>query len=246
MNSLVQYDSSDDDEQHTNDRNEHNDNLRQDTSSDTLNESAPQMPKLPSFFDKPEPTRIESSRNHQGRVRTVPHQHDSWATYVYCKVELSHELRALHPYLKDVELLPEQHISLSRPVYLRKYQLTPFTRSIKAALRDTKRFDVSFAQVSHLTNDEKTRSFLTLEIGHGYNQLLKSMKHVDNVMREYHKPVFYNPPRFHASIAWSLEPSAIASIHIPPQIMEEIVANVFNVDKVYIKMGNRLETISLD
>ncbi|KAL0140812.1 U6 snRNA phosphodiesterase Usb1 [Mucor lusitanicus] len=247
MNSLVQYDSSSsDDDQDVNDQNEHHTNLKQDASSDNVNKSVPNMPKLPSFFDKPEPSRVDSSRDHQGRVRTVPHQHDSWATYVYCKVELSHELLALHPYLKDVELLPEQHISLSRPVYLRKYQLTPFTRSIKAALRNTKRFDASFAQVSHLTNDEKTRAFLTLEIGHGYNQLLKCMKHVDNVMREYHKPTFYNPPRFHASIAWSLKQAAIEAIHIPPQTVEEIVANVFNIDKVYIKMGNRLETISLE
>lgn len=43
------------------------------------------MPKLPSFFDKPEPVQIINSKNHEGRVRTVPHQHDSWATYVYCK-----------------------------------------------------------------------------------------------------------------------------------------------------------------
>ncbi|CAO3614233.1 unnamed protein product [Mucor fragilis] len=246
MNSLVQYDSSDDDEQDISGQNEHNECLKRDTSSDTVNKSVSNMPKLPSFFDKPESTRNDSSRDHQGRVRTVPHQHDSWATYVYCKVELSHELLAFRPYLKDAELLPEQHISLSRPVYLRKYQLTPFTRSIKAALRNAKRFDVSFAQISHLTNDEKTRSFLTLEVGHGYNQLLKCMKHVDNVMREYHKPVFYNPPRFHTSIAWSLKQSTIASIHIPPQVIEETVANVFNIDKVYIKMGNRLETISFD
>ncbi|EPB83698.1 hypothetical protein HMPREF1544_09548 [Mucor circinelloides 1006PhL] len=204
------------------------------------------MPKLPSFFDKPESAKTDNSRDHQGRVRTVPHQHDSWATYVYCKVELSHELLALHPYLKDAEMLPEQHISLSRPVYLRKYQLTPFTRSIKAALRDIQRFDVSFAQISHLTNDEKTRSFLTLEIGHGYNQLHKCMKFVDNVMREYHKPIFYDPPRFHASFAWSLKQSTIASIRIPPHVIEQIVSNVFSIDKVYVKMGNRLETVSLD
>lgn len=96
------------------------------------------------------------------------------------KVELSHELLALHPYLKDAEMLLEQHISLSRPVYLRKYQLTPFTRSIKAALRDIQRFDVSFAQISHLTNDEKTRSFLTLEIGHGYNQVGIALAYFDH------------------------------------------------------------------
>ncbi|KAK4520173.1 uncharacterized protein ATC70_008304 [Mucor velutinosus] len=245
MNSLVQYESSDDD-QDIDDQNEHIVNSKRNTFSNTSYESISSMPKLPSFFDKPESSRTDSSYDHQGRVRTVPHQYDSWATYVYCKVELSHELLAFHPYLKHAEMLPEQHISLSRPVYLRKYQLAPFTRSIKAALRNIKRFDVSFAQVSHLTNDEKTRSFLTLEIGHGYNQLFKCMKHVDNVMREYHKPVFYNPPRFHASIAWSLKQSTIASIHIPPQVIEEIVANVFNIDKVYIKMGNRLETLSLD
>ncbi|KAI8646160.1 U6 snRNA phosphodiesterase Usb1 [Parasitella parasitica] len=202
------------------------------------------MPKLPSFFDQPKPE--QSKKDHQGRVRTVPHQHDSWATYVYCKVDLSVEVQKLLPHLKQAELLPEHHISLSRPVYLRRYQVSPFKADIKASLRNSSRFDLSFAQIAHLTNDEKTRSFLTLEIGHGYNQLFECMTCIDKVMKNYHKPTFYDPPRFHASIAWSLKDSTVKSIHIPPEMIEELAKDVFNIDKVYIKMGNILETVSLN
>ncbi|KAI8078234.1 UPF0406 protein C16orf57, partial [Gilbertella persicaria] len=98
----------------------------------------------------------------------------------------------------------EQHISLSRPVYLRKYQLDQFAQEIKEALAHISSFSIAFAQLAPLTNDEKTRSFLTLEIGTGYNELQQCMKCVDKIMLQYHKPVFYHPPRFHTSIAWSL------------------------------------------
>ncbi|KAG2213744.1 hypothetical protein INT46_009892 [Mucor plumbeus] len=236
MNSLVHYDSSDDDTE------EQIVCLKRKASNDVMNESLPKMPKLPSFFDKPEPVQIINSKNHEGRVRTVPHQHDSWATYVYCKVDLSHELQQLLPHLKEAKILPEQHISLSRPVYLRKYQLDSFTTSIKATLRNLSKFDISFAQAQHLTNDERTRFFLTLEIGYGYNELFKCMDCVDKVMREYRKPTFYDPPRFHASIAWSLQELTIESIHIPPDIIEELAKSVHHIIKnsykYYILMQN--------
>lgn len=45
------------------------------------------MPKLPTFFDPQtqKPNLGYNSSKHKGRVRTVPHQEDSWATYVYFK-----------------------------------------------------------------------------------------------------------------------------------------------------------------
>lgn len=72
------------------------------------------------------------------------------------------------------------------------------------------------------------------------------MNCVDKVMKEYRKPTFYDPPRFHASIAWSLQESIIESIHIPPDIMEELAKSVHNISKIYVKMGNRIETVLLD
>jgi hypothetical protein len=52
------------------------------------------MPKLPAFFDSQiqKPNVNSNSSKHKGRVRTVPHQEDSWATYVYFKGTKTAEL----------------------------------------------------------------------------------------------------------------------------------------------------------
>jgi hypothetical protein len=86
-------------------------------------------------------------------------------------VDITTEIEALSQYLENVELIEEQHISLSRPIYLRKYQLDSFVAAVKNVMKDVRPFKLSFAQLAHLTNDEKTRSFLTLEIGSGYNEV---------------------------------------------------------------------------
>jgi hypothetical protein len=53
------------------------------------------MPKLPAFFDSQtqKPNTNSDSSKHKGRVRAVPHQEDSWATYVYFKGTKSSLLR---------------------------------------------------------------------------------------------------------------------------------------------------------
>lgn len=86
-------------------------------------------------------------------------------------VDLTPEIDMLSQYLSSVELIEEQHISLSRPIYLRKHQLDSFAADVKNGMKEMQPLDLSFAQFAHLTNDEKTRSFLTLEIGSGYNEV---------------------------------------------------------------------------
>lgn len=86
-------------------------------------------------------------------------------------VDLSEELKLLSPSLKNVELIEEPHISLSRPIYFRKFQLNPFVEQISKQMKSIHSFDISFAQTAVLNNDEQTRSFFTLEIGKGYNEV---------------------------------------------------------------------------
>lgn len=64
-------------------------------------------------------------------------------------------------------------------------------------------------------------------------------------MVRYRKPTFYDPPRFHTSIAWSLKEEVVTSLEIPSTVMEQLIKNVYHVSKLYIKMGNRLEKIDL-
>ncbi|KAI7898175.1 U6 snRNA phosphodiesterase Usb1 [Cokeromyces recurvatus] len=206
------------------------------------------MPKLPSFFNI-QTQNSTTTESHNGRVRTIPHKVDSWATYVYFKVNLSNSeiIKKISAYLNNqVELMKEEfHISLSRPIYFRKYQLDSFTSDIRNAVKDIESFNISFAQLACLTNEEKTRSFLTLEIGNGYNELLHCMKSIDTILTQYRKPVFYNPPRFHTSIAWSLSEKVIQSLKIPSSVIEEDLKEAYHLTKIYIKMGHKIETIPL-
>lgn len=71
------------------------------------------------------------------------------------------------------------------------------------------------------------------------------MEKVDQTMIKFHKATFYDPPRFHASIAWSLQETTVKNATIPEPIMADIIKSTYLVSSVYIKMGNRLEKIPL-
>ncbi|ORE05693.1 hypothetical protein BCV72DRAFT_306211 [Rhizopus microsporus var. microsporus] len=232
MNSLVDYESSSDEERTTNKR-----RLAEEESAVER-----KLPKLSSFFYKE-----EIIMDSQGKIRTVRHKENSWATHIYCTVDLSSERHRWKDIPSDIHEIEEQHISLSRCVFLKEHQLEPFSRAIETSLRNMSRFKISFAQLSQLTNDEATRSFLTLEIGQGYNQLSACQTRIDRVMEQYNLPVFYKPPRFHTSIAWALKASTIDKYisQLPSDTLDDLVNHTFWITRLYIKMGNRVHTIRL-
>jgi hypothetical protein len=85
---------------------------------------------------------------------------------------------------------------------------------------DLPRFILSFATLSELINDEKTRTFLTMEVGAGHHevslrllprnlyrqffQLCSLVGALAPALRAIRQQEYYDNPRFHASIAWAL------------------------------------------
>ncbi|KAF8839549.1 hypothetical protein BDN67DRAFT_953221 [Paxillus ammoniavirescens] len=188
------------------------------------------------------PTPIDNPALHQGRVRTVPHVEGQYATYIYVPLVL-HPKDALYTLLEDVltfaqEPVPslhaigrqsdgqpagvraarwELHISLSRPLFLRAHQREEFKRAIQQVVSSLAPFDASFATFSELTNDERTRTFLALEVGAGHVELRRCLDLLSPTLRLLRQKEFYADPKFHASIAWallerSLSPSNSASL----------------------------------
>ncbi|KAI9365215.1 U6 snRNA phosphodiesterase Usb1 [Pilaira anomala] len=202
------------------------------------------MPKLSSFFGEASAVK-EKLIDDIGKVRAVPHKKDSWATYVYFQVDLTDDKPKLLKYCMGLEPIEEQHVSLSRTVYLKQNQLKDFVKSIRDAIGNKKAFKVSFAQVACLTNDEKTRSFLTLEVGNGYNELFAFLKQVDKVMEKFKQPKFYDPPRFHTSLAWSTTEEKVKSVKIPPTELEQIIQQSYHINRLYIKQGHLVMHIDL-
>ncbi|KAK2459663.1 hypothetical protein APHAL10511_008308 [Amanita phalloides] len=70
--------------------------------------------------------------------------------------------------------------------------------------KQQKSFPVSFTTFSELTNDERTRTFLVLEVGAGYHELKCLTTALSSILRLLRQQQYYENPRFHASIAWAL------------------------------------------
>lgn len=98
----------------------------------------------------------------------------------------------------------ELHLSLTRPIFLRAHQREEFKQAIKLIASRQTPFQASFATFSELTNDERTRAFLSLEVGAGHNELRGLLSALSPTLQSLRQPDFYSQPRFHVSIAWTL------------------------------------------
>jgi hypothetical protein len=98
----------------------------------------------------------------------------------------------------------ELHLSLTRPIFLRAHQREEFKQAIKLIASRRTPFQASFATFSELTNDERTRAFLSLEVGAGHNELRDLLSALSPTLQFLRQRDFYSQPRFHVSIAWTL------------------------------------------
>ncbi|KAL0079935.1 U6 snRNA phosphodiesterase Usb1 [Phycomyces blakesleeanus] len=253
MQGLVDYDSESSDEYLRTPA-----SLKRSNSEDTSPRKRQVMPPLPDFF-KSVKTRISKESSAQLDAPSIkPFREDSWATHVFIKVDIGKEMQNILRVLLDqnkadieesdrIISVPDQgkplHISLSRCVLLRTHQLHTFESSIRKHLKDVQKFFISFANLSILTNDTGKASFLTAEVGAGYNELLKCLSAVDKIVERFKHPVFYQPPRFHASLVRANTSDLLqkALKEIPEDLVEDLRPVSTSVTKIYINMGNNIE-----
>ncbi|KAI1798470.1 hypothetical protein LXA43DRAFT_968762 [Ganoderma leucocontextum] len=191
------------------------------------------LKKLPALGDHLQPqTPVDDPVLHQGRRRTTPHVEGQFAAYVYVPLLIPKQSQlytlfsriyaaakllvpSLHPIgFKETDILNlgvhptstsiELHISLTRPTYLRAHQREEFKRAVRSISTTRRKFSASFATFSELTNDERTRTFLALEIGAGHDDFKSLVQGLAPALRAIRQKEFYDDPRFHASIAWAL------------------------------------------
>ncbi|XP_068943695.1 U6 snRNA phosphodiesterase 1 isoform X2 [Petaurus breviceps papuanus] len=162
------------------------------------------------MFPDPDDGIADDIEKHGGRIRTFPHERGIWATHVWVPYEAKEDFFDLLDLLmtQAQRVLPrlvkteEFHISLSQSVVLRHHWIIPFVQALKSRVASSHRFLFTANQVKVYTNQEKTRTFIGLEVTAGHAQFLDLVSEVDRVMEEFDLATFYKEPSFHISLAW--------------------------------------------
>ena len=163
-------------------------------------------------------------------VRSVPHRKGHWSGHVMVPVLIDssspflqqQQQKTIHKFQKELEqrgysgtLVQHEslHLSLSKFFSLQLGCIEPFVQRLKTRLQhqhSTRLFmDTNYnynynnnnnQETNILVNDEKTRSFLGWNVVPN-SDLFRLVGHVDDVLKSYNQPSYYQPPRFHVSIA---------------------------------------------
>ncbi|KAI7748296.1 hypothetical protein M8C21_012103 [Ambrosia artemisiifolia] len=173
--------------------------------------------------------------NSGSRIRSFPHIQGNYALHVYIPVfipserkkELTQFLKKatslvpglhvvdidvpLHMLLKDEEKMVqaalgrEFHISLGRTVPIRVHQIDSVVAMLRQKLQFQKRYLIDFNKWEVFVNDDKTRTFLSVEnTTGGLAEITKQIQAVNQVYKLHNLPEFYKDPRPHISIAWAV------------------------------------------
>ncbi|KZT36634.1 hypothetical protein SISSUDRAFT_931230 [Sistotremastrum suecicum HHB10207 ss-3] len=187
------------------------------------------------------PRPIDDPALHQGRVRSIPHVNGQFAAYIFIPVvlhgstkrfvdNLVTESMALQPGLHDIRTQDRSqlHVSLSRLLLLSASQRDDLKMTLRAIALAFQCFRASFSSFSVLTNDEKTRHFLAMDVGAGHNEFQDLVIALRPGLRAIHQKDFYTEPKFHASFAWTLALDVSNSEEVnsctstPPSYLEDL------------------------
>ena len=149
--------------------------------------------------------------SYNGKVRSFKHFEGNWPTYVFVPLTVTNSTTSLYNYLlltlKDFGLtffqLEDCHISLSRTVPIRHYWIEPIYSKLRGCIPQHA-FNYSLISIKVYVNDEKTRTFVGVEISLGFSNFRELTLQVNKVFEEFGLETYYKDPSFHVSFAWCL------------------------------------------
>ncbi|XP_075138341.1 U6 snRNA phosphodiesterase 1 [Leptodactylus fuscus] len=213
------------------------------------------------MFSDPDREHLDDVSKHGGRVRSFRHERGNWASFVYV---------AFHPREEFLEMLEELesvarkhgvvltkmedfHISLSQTVVLRHHWINPFVQALRDRLCSVRRFLCVADQLKVYVNNEKTRTFLGLEVVTGQQQLQEVVSEVDKSLQEFNLETFYQNPSFHVSLFWcvgevtnSLLGDCLLELQkVVDEFEDSDVLTRFYADEISCKCGNKVMSIPL-
>ncbi|XP_050223896.1 uncharacterized protein LOC126673704 [Mercurialis annua] len=107
--------------------------------------------------------------------------------------------------LEQIAVGREFHISLGRTVPIRVHQIDSVVSMLRQRLQLKKPYWIDFSKWEVFVNDEKTRTFLSLEVvTGGLAEITKQIESVNLVYKLLNLPEFYKDPRPHISLAWAM------------------------------------------
>ncbi|CAG0914503.1 unnamed protein product [Notodromas monacha] len=217
--------------------------------------SLPSAQRLNRFLARID-AKLDSPDDHDGRLRSFPHEEGNWATHIYVPIDVSLVMDSLLQVLgegQDLRTFPlsDLHISLSRTVSIRHHWIPDFEGRLRKVCDNSRKFAVSFSGVDVFVNDERTRTFLSLMVDCGFEQCSKLVGEVDDLFRSFDLPAFYSEQRFHASFAWCLGdrrdqlvndvlPELIKHFSTASLAVENELSIPMDVPEIRMKAGNKL------
>lgn len=102
------------------------------------------------------------------------------------------------------------HISLSRPIVLRKHEQNTFFAQVSRAIQDTalQPFEIGFSQFACMKSDTSDRVFLTLEVSSGWQELHALSLHLNQLLFNlFRARAYFEDTRFHTSFAYLSDPT---------------------------------------
>ncbi|XP_053678079.1 U6 snRNA phosphodiesterase 1-like [Anopheles nili] len=151
---------------------------------------------------------------HQGRVRSFPHERGIWASFVYADygdcdglLELQKEWKELLDTTTTLQFNPIEriHLSLTKTFTIRHHNIAPFVDNLRERLAGHRRFLLEFSGAAVYVNEERTRTFVGLRVAEVSLRPLEALVgSLDECMQEYKLPLYYKDRAFHVSILWCL------------------------------------------
>lgn len=144
------------------------------------------------------------------------------------------------------------HVSLTKLFFLREFQIEPFVRDVRKAIRAPP-FLMTLSDPQVFTNEDKSRSFCGVPVQGGLGLVLQLIRQFDEVLTSYHKEVYYNPPIPHGTIGSCVcDLSSLAKEHglygneyKGDEETTDTEVEV-SVDSVFLSIGNKIYRIPLN
>lgn len=95
------------------------------------------------------------------------------------------------PEFLNAQRIDDLHISLTKTIILKHHWIDLFTDSIKNKIRYIKKFVILFGSLNVYCNEERTRTFIGIQIRTGYNSLMTLVEILNECLVDFNLPTFY-------------------------------------------------------